>query len=79
MNDLWKTSNDLRRSQILSEGDRIYGLLSANIHDFGNVFAVKEVQQDVIRRAILLELQPEEKNIKDDGSVNWDGEQERFV
>lgn len=79
LNDLWKTSNDLRRSQILSEGDRIYGLLSANIHDFGNVFAVKEVQQDVIRRAILLALQPEEENIKDDGSVNWDKEQERFV
>ena len=36
-------------------------------------------QQDVIRRAILLALQSEEKNVMEDGSVNWDKEQERFV
>ena len=44
LNELWKSSNDVRRSQILGEGERICGLLIADIHDFGNVFAVKEVK-----------------------------------
>lgn len=78
LHTLWKNSNDIRRAQIKDEGNRIYGLLSANIHDFAALYDVEDQPQDVIRETILLALKPKNVNIMT-GEVDWDLEQKRFL
>ena len=62
--DLYMASDgkkDIRRGQIKSEGDRIFGLLSANIHDCEVLYDTDHCH-DLIRRHLLNALKPLDKN-----------------
>lgn len=78
LHPLWTKSSDIRRAQIKDEGNRIYGLLSANIHDFAALYDLKDQPKDVIREAVLLALKPKNFDAETQ-DVDWELEQKRFV
>ena len=63
--------------QIQVIGGDLYGTLSTNIHHFSGEFAVNEDQWDVLQAAILHSLTPTTAR-RQDGSVNWDLERQRY-
>lgn len=81
LRDLWIQSegrNDIRRGQIKSEGDRIFGFLSVNIHDCEALFDTRHCN-DSIRRGLLDALKPLEENRKKNGRIDWNEEVKRFI
>ncbi len=64
-----------RQIKILGEG--LYGTLSTNIHHFSGGFEVNEDQWDVLQAAILRAITPITTR-KDDGSIDWDLERQRY-
>ena len=77
LNDLYQRSNKRGRIEIKEEGGRLYGVLSANLHDFENEYDIDMGVRDKIPGLILSALKPQ--NFTDDGDVDWDQEVRRFV
>lgn len=61
-------------------GKMLYGELSTVIHRYkGGVYRVSKTQWGPTIRDILQALRPEEENIGEDGSVDWDEERKRYL
>lgn len=77
LNELYNRSNKRKRTEIEEEGGRLYGVLSANLHDFEKEYNVDMDVRDRIPGLILSALKPQ--NFTADGDVDWDKEVRRFV
>ena len=77
LNDLYNRSNELRRTQIEEEGDRLYEVLSANMHEFEKEYDIDTGVKDRITGLILSALNPQ--NFTTAGDVDWEKEVRRFV
>lgn len=77
LNDLYLQSNKRKRSLIEEEGGRLYGVLSANIHEFEQEYDVDLRVRDRIPGLILSALKPQ--NFTADGDVDWEKEVARFI
>lgn len=77
LNDLYNRSNELRRTQIEEEGDRLYEVLSTNVHEFEKEYDIDTAARDRIPGLILSALKPQ--NFTTAGDVDWEKEVCRFV
>ena len=77
LNHLYVHSNKRKRTMIEEEGGRLYGVLSANTHDFEQEYNIDTSVRDRIPGLILSALKPQ--NFTSDGDVDWDKEVRRFV